>query len=59
MSITFSSTTRRATHVVIETLPYFGWYRDTDGTIGPGGSRLSDPRIRTIRWGLYPDMLDR
>lgn len=33
-------------NVVIETLPYFGWYRDTDGTIGPGGSRLSDPRIR-------------
>lgn len=32
-------------NVVIETLPYFGWYRDNDGTIGPGGSRLSDPRI--------------
>lgn len=33
-------------NVVIETLPYFGWYRDNDGTIGSGGSRLSDPRIR-------------
>lgn len=33
-------------NVVIETLPYFGWYRDNDGTIGSGGTRLSDPRIR-------------
>ena len=33
-------------NVIIETMPYFGWYRDNDGTIGPGGSRLSDPRIR-------------
>ena len=32
--------------LTIETLPYFGWYRETDGTIGPGGSRLTDPRIR-------------
>ena len=32
--------------VIIETLPYFGWYRDNDGTTGPGGTRLSDPRIR-------------
>ena len=32
--------------VVVETMPYWGWYRDTDGTLGPGGSRLDDPRIR-------------
>ncbi len=32
--------------LILETLPYLGWYRDTDGSIGPGGSRLSDPRIR-------------
>ena len=32
--------------LTIETLPYFGWYRENDGTIGPGGSRLTDPRIR-------------
>ncbi len=43
-------------NVVIETLPYFGWYRDTDGTIGPGGSRLSDPRIRVYD-GDYTSIL--
>ena len=32
--------------LTVETLPYFGWYRENDGTIGPGGSRLTDPRIR-------------
>ena len=32
--------------LTVETLPYFGWYRDNDGAIGPGGSRLDDPRIR-------------
>ena len=32
--------------LVIETLPYLGWYRNKDGSEGPGGSRLSDPRIR-------------
>lgn len=32
--------------MVIETLPYFGWYRTPEGELGPGGSRLSDPRIR-------------
>lgn len=32
--------------LVVETLPYLGWYRNKDGSIGPGGSRLSDPRIR-------------
>ncbi len=31
--------------MVIETLPYFDYYRDIDGTMGPGGTRLSDPRI--------------
>ncbi len=29
--------------LIIETVPYFGWYRDNDGAIGPGGSRLDDP----------------
>ncbi len=43
-------------NVVIETQPYFGWYRDNDGTIGPGGSRLSDPRIR-IYDGDYTSIL--
>lgn len=32
-------------NVVIETVPYLGWYRNKDGSTGPGGSRLSDPRI--------------
>ena len=32
--------------LTVETLPFFGWYRDNDGAVGPGGSRLSDPRIR-------------
>ena len=32
--------------LTVETLPYFGWYRDNDGAVGPGGSRLDDPRIR-------------
>ena len=32
-------------NVVIETAPYLGWYRNKDGSTGPGGSRLSDPRI--------------
>jgi len=31
--------------VVIETLPYFGWYRTPEGEIGPGGSRLTDTRM--------------
>ncbi|ARA94235.1 hypothetical protein AWN76_014440 [Rhodothermaceae bacterium RA] len=32
--------------LVVETMPFFGWYREPDGRIGPGGSRLEDPRIR-------------
>lgn len=32
--------------IVIETMEYFGYYRNNDGSIGPGGTRLSDPRIR-------------
>lgn len=32
--------------LTLETMPYFGWYRENDGTIGPGGSRMTDPRIR-------------
>ncbi len=43
-------------NVVVETQPYFGWYRDNDGTIGPGGSRLSDPRIRVYD-GDYTSIL--
>lgn len=31
--------------VVIETLPYFGWYRTPEGEVGPGGSRLTDTRM--------------
>lgn len=32
--------------LTVETLPYFGWYRESDGTIGPGNTRFTDPRIR-------------
>ncbi len=32
--------------LVIETLPYFGWYRDTDGSMGPGNTRWTDTRCR-------------
>ena len=47
----------KANHdVVIETLPYFGWYRDHNGSIGPGGTRLSDTRIRVYN-GDYTDKL--
>lgn len=42
--------------LVVETMPYFGWYRDNDGSIGPGGSRLSDPRIRVYN-ADYTDIL--
>mgnify|MGYP002278950667 FL=1 len=33
-------------NIVIETLPYFGFYRDNDGNKKAGSSRLSDPRVR-------------
>lgn len=37
----------KANHtLVLETLPYFGYYRDPDGTVGPGNTRWTDPRIR-------------
>lgn len=42
--------------VEIETMPYWGWYRDADGTIGPGGSRLTDTRIRVYD-GDYTSIL--
>lgn len=32
--------------LVVETMPYFGFYRDPDGSISSGSSRLSDPKIR-------------
>ena len=32
--------------LVIETLPYFGWYRDPDGSMGPGNTRWSDLFLR-------------
>ncbi|GAB5518835.1 MAG: hypothetical protein RhofKO_10860 [Rhodothermales bacterium] len=32
--------------VVVETLPYLGWYRTPEGEVGPAGSRVDDPRIR-------------
>ena len=32
--------------LVVETLPFFGYYRDTDGSMGPGNTRWSDPRCR-------------
>ena len=32
--------------LVVETLPFFGYYRDTDGSIGPGNTRWSDTRCR-------------
>ena len=31
--------------LVIETMPYFGYYRDADGSMGPGNTRWTDPRI--------------
>lgn len=43
--------------LVAETLPYLGWYRNKDGSIGPGGSRLSDPRIRLYD-GDYTNKLE-
>ena len=32
--------------LTVETMPYFGWYRESDGTIGSGNTRWTDPRIR-------------
>ncbi|MDE2957945.1 MAG: T9SS type A sorting domain-containing protein [Bacteroidota bacterium] len=32
--------------LVVETLPFFGYYRDTDGSMGPGNTRWSDTRCR-------------
>ena len=32
--------------LVVETIPYFGWYRDNEGNPTGGSSRLDDPRIR-------------
>ncbi len=32
--------------LVVETLPFFGYYRDTDGSIGPGNTRWTDTRCR-------------
>ena len=32
--------------LVVETLPFFGYYRDTDGSMGPGNTRWTDTRCR-------------
>lgn len=43
----FAITGLKADHtLVVETMPYFGWYREPDGQVGPGNTRWSDPRIR-------------
>lgn len=42
--------------LVVETIPYFGWYRENDGSEGAGSTRLSDPRIR-IYDALQTDIL--
>ncbi len=35
--------------VVIETLPYFGFYRENDGSIGSGSTRMTDPRVLVFK----------
>lgn len=36
----------KADHIlVVETLPYFGFYRENDGSIGSGSTRMTDPRV--------------
>ena len=32
--------------LVVETVPFFGWYRTNDGNIGPGSARMTDTRNR-------------
>ena len=32
--------------LVVETVPFFGWYRTNDGNIGPGNGRMTDTRNR-------------
>jgi|GEM_PF-1702539 len=32
--------------LVVETVPFFGWYRTNDGNIGPGSGRMTDTRNR-------------
>lgn len=47
----------KANHtLVVETLPYFGWYRENDGSERAGSTRLSDPRIR-IYDGAFTDII--
>lgn len=38
--------------LVVETIPYFGWYRENDGSERAGSSRMSDPRIRIYDGGF-------
>ena len=38
--------------LVVETLPYFGYYRENDGSPRAGSTRLSDPRIRVYDGGF-------
>ena len=44
--------------VVIETLPYYGWYRDTDGSIGPGNTRWTDSRCRLFNADYTDERID-
>ena len=37
---------RAGNTLVVETLPFFGYYRSTDGTMGPGNTRWTDTRCR-------------
>lgn len=32
--------------LVVETVPFFGWYRTNDGEIGPGSARMTDTKNR-------------
>ncbi len=44
--------------LVIETQPYFGWYRDSDGSMGPGNTRWTDPRIHLYNADYTTQLVD-
>ncbi len=44
--------------MVIETLPYYGWYRDPDGSIGPGNTRWTDSRCRLFNADYTDERID-
>ena len=44
--------------LVIETLPYYGWYRDPDGSIGPGNTRWTDSRCRLFNADYTTQRID-